>query len=131
MKRILLAGIIMLSSLISIAQSDTTGTESKEDTVRVGNFIIIKNNKGHDTYSDSIPPHLGDYTIINIPGAHEYREWHHKESKKNLSTNYLIFDLGFLNYNDQTDYSDPQTASFAARELPSKISSLLQANLLM
>ena len=43
MKRILLAGITMLSSLYTMAQTDTTGAGSKEDTVRVGNFIIIKN----------------------------------------------------------------------------------------
>ena len=113
MKRILLAGITMLSSLITIAQTDTTGKGSKEDTVFVGNFIIIRNNKEKNTNNDSIPPKGENYTIINVPGMHEYKEWKDENSKKNISTNYLIFDLGFLNYNDKTDYSDPQTAIFA------------------
>jgi hypothetical protein len=110
MKRILLAGITMLSSLYTMAQTDTTGTGSKEDTVRVGNFIIIKNKSEGNTHYDSIPPNSDNYTIV-IPGKHAYDEWRDHERSKNVSTNYLIFDLGFLNYNDQTDYSN---ASFAA-----------------
>jgi hypothetical protein len=107
MKQILLAGITMLSSLITIAQTDTTVKGNKEDTVFVGNFIIIKNNKDRNTHNDSLPPHREDYTIINIPG-HK----HYYGPEKNLSTNWLIFDLGFLNYNDKTDYSN--AGDFAA-----------------
>jgi hypothetical protein len=109
MKRILLAGITMLSSLITIAQTDTTVKGNKEDTVFVGNFIIIRNNKDRNTNHDSLPPRREDYTIINIPG-HIY---HHGDGgNKNISTNYLIFDLGFVNYNDKTDYSN--ATEFAA-----------------
>jgi hypothetical protein len=111
MKRILLAGITMLSSLLTFAQTDTSGTGSKEDTVRVGNFIIIKNKKEGNTYNDSLPPDRDHYTIITIPHIHHYEQ--HDNGSKNLSTNWLIFDLGFLNYNDRTDYSDPATAVFA------------------
>jgi hypothetical protein len=107
MKQILLAGITMLSSLITIAQTDTTIKGNKEDTVFVGNFIIIKNNKDRNTYNDSLSPKREDYTIINIPG-HK----HYSGAEKNLTTNWLIFDLGFLNYNDKTDYSNP--GNFAA-----------------
>src|SRR6478735_7627582 len=123
MKRILLTGITMLSCLIAMAQTDTTTPAakadttvkgSKEDTVFVGNFIIIRNNKDRNTYNDSLPTHGEDYTIINIPGKKAYDEWRNESRKKNVSTNYLIFDLGFLNYNDQTDYNDPATAAFAA-----------------
>lgn len=115
MKRIILAGTIMLFSIAAIAQNDTSGIGKKEDTVRVGNFIIIKNNKENNTNSDSIPPNPGNYTIINIPGGREYKEWKNRQSKKNLSTNYFIFDLGFANYNDKTDYTAPQTATFAGQ----------------
>ncbi len=114
MKRILLAGMAMLSSLLTIAQTDTTGTGKKEDTVRVGNFIIIKNQNEGNTYNDSLPPNRDHYTIINIPSIHhDYEEWHHHDKNQNITTNYLIFDLGFLNYNDRTNYSDPATAVFA------------------
>lgn len=121
MKRILLAGITMLSSLITMAQTDsaapaptadTTVKGNSEDTVVVGNFVIIRNDKDRNTYNDSLPPRGEDYTII-IPGKKAYDDWRESSRKKNVSTNYLIFDLGFLNYNDKTDYSDPATAAFA------------------
>ena len=111
MKRILLAGIIMLSSLITIAQTDTTSKGSKEDTVFVGNFIIIRNNKDRNTHNDSLPPRHEDYTIINIPGRKSYSS---SGGDKLISTNYLIFDLGFANYNDKTNYGSPEAADFAA-----------------
>jgi len=107
MKKILLAGITMLSSLITIAQTDTTIKGTNEDTVFVGNFIIIRNNKDRNTHNDSLPPNREDYTIIDIEG-HK----HYEGTEKNLSTNWLIFDLGFLNYNDKTDYSN--AGDFAA-----------------
>lgn len=110
MKRILLSGIILLSSLITIAQTDTSGTGNKEDTVRVGNFIIIRNKKEGNTYNDSLPPKQENYTIINIPGRHSYEGG--GGGNKTLSTNYLIFDLGFANYNDKTDYASAEAAKF-------------------
>jgi hypothetical protein len=108
MKRILLAGIIMLSSLITIAQTDTSGADNKTDTVFVGNFIIIRNGKEKNTNHDSLAPRRENYTIINLP----HRQSYEARKKRNISTNYLIFDLGFANYNDKTDYSAPQTADF-------------------
>ncbi|MEO8712912.1 MAG: outer membrane beta-barrel protein, partial [Parafilimonas sp.] len=46
---------------------------------------------------------------INLP----HRQSYEASKKRNISTNYLIFDLGFANYNDKTDYSASQTANFA------------------
>ncbi|MFT4153682.1 hypothetical protein [Parafilimonas sp.] len=111
MKRMLLTGIIMLSSLAIFAQTDTTGKPSTEDTVFVGNFIIIRNNKDRNTYNDSLPPRRGDYTIINIPKKSVYV--HAPRPNRFISTNYLIFDLGFANYNDKTVYGSPEAANFA------------------
>lgn len=118
MKKILLAGITMLSYFITIAQTDTSTTikhdtiapGNKGDTVFVGNFIIIRNGKEKDTNHDSVPPRRENYTIINIPGRRSYEGG---RSNRLITTNYLIFDLGFANYNDKTDYSAPQTAVFA------------------
>lgn len=103
----------MLSSLLTYAQTDTTGNDNKEDTVHVGNFIIIRNGRERNTYNDSVPPKRENYTIINIPGRRNYEAHRNERRSKTFSTNYLIFDLGFANYNDKTDYSSPQTATFA------------------
>ena len=111
MKQILLAGILMLASLITFAQNDTTH-KNNGDTVFVGNFIIIRNNKEKNTNADSMPPRREDYTIINIPrrGSYEVRR---PANNRTISTNYFIFDLGFANYNDKTDYSTGTAQSFA------------------
>jgi len=108
MKRIFLAVITMLSFLITNAQTDTTG--NKQDTVMVGNFIIIKNNKEGDTYNDSIPPNGRDYKILHLKERREYDD--RRSVRSRLSTNYLVFDLGFANYNDKTDYSSADVQSF-------------------
>ena len=115
MKRILLAGIVMLSSLATIAQTDTTSTPQTDttgnnsgDTVHVGNFIIIRKKGVNDDYN---PPKRSDYIIINIPHKGSYHsEENHKRSR--VSTNYLIFDLGFANYRDKTDYSSPEAMNY-------------------
>lgn len=109
MKRFLLSGIIMLYSLVSFSQQDTTHKNSG-DTVFVGNFIIIKNHKEGDTNQDSMPPKRENYLIINIPHR---RSYHAAPSNKTVATNYLIFDFGFANYNDKTDYGTGAAAAFA------------------
>ncbi len=111
MKQILLAGIIMLYSVVSFSQTDTTNNNNGSDTVQVGNFIIIRNHKEANTNYDSMPPRRNNYTIINIPRRREY-QGQSSNSRKTFTTNYLILDLGFANYNDKTDYSLPQTTAF-------------------
>ncbi|HYK46486.1 MAG TPA: outer membrane beta-barrel protein [Parafilimonas sp.] len=117
MKRILLAGFIMLSSLVTIAQTDTTGNSpgartdttgiNSGDTVRVGNFLIVRKKGATDNYN---PPKRSDYLIINIPHKHVYHS--ESPSRSRISTNYLIFDLGFANYRDKTDYSSQEAMDY-------------------
>ncbi len=96
MKRmyVLLAGCCF--ALSSLAQTDTTGKSNESDTIRVGGMIIIK--KGQ-TNGD-------EYEEVTI---------HHRKSDykpSNISTNWFIFDLGFANFNDQTDYAKAQSGGF-------------------
>jgi hypothetical protein len=87
MKRltILVAGMIFCAT--ASAQSDTTVQGKKSDTMRIGNIIIIK--RGKKNGSDSMNITMGRTT----------------RKKSKVSTNWGIVDLGFSNYNDQTDYS--------------------------
>lgn len=75
------------------AQSDTTKPSANADTLRIGNIIIVKgkndNKDGKDDNEDKVKV---------------YRKHHNKSS--NVSTNWMIIDLGFANYSDQTDYSN-------------------------
>ena len=77
----------------SFAQTDST--KATTDTIKVGNFIIIKNNKSREGGKSS------DVTVLRKP---------YKPTK--LSTNWFIFDLGFANVNDQTDYASADAKNY-------------------
>jgi hypothetical protein len=96
MKRmfILLTGCCF--ALMTLAQTDTTGNKNEGDTIRVGGMIIIKKGK---TNGD-------EYEEITI----HHRKNDYKPS--NISTNWFIFDLGFANFKDETDYAKAQSSGF-------------------
>ncbi len=75
---------------VAKAQSDSTKASQDRDTIRIGNIIIIKNGgKNEDEKTTG--------THINIG---------RKRPKKltNVSTNWMIFDIGLSNYQDETNY---------------------------
>jgi hypothetical protein len=80
---------------ITQAQSDTSKQE-QNDTIRIGKFIIIR--KGGDT------PNEGDTTRVRT---------RHRVEHPNVTTNWGIVDLGFTNYNDETNYSSAEAQQFA------------------
>ncbi len=88
-KRFLLIAALIIS-LASQAQTDTTGKSStgtnQNDTIHVGNMVIVRNGKND-----------ADSVII-----HTHHHNYYKPS--NINTNWVILDLGFANYNDQTNY---------------------------
>jgi hypothetical protein len=92
MKRILIAIVATGLSMAACAQNDSTATE-KVDTIKIGGMIIIKK---HDHNGDS--SHNDNEVTIEHHGRRNHRP-------SNLTTNWGILDLGFANYNDNTDYS--------------------------
>ena len=94
MKKLTLFAGTMIFCLAAMAQKDTTVTGNKSDTIRIGSIIIIKkgwiSKKNRDRHSDS--------TIIMGRNNAE------RKRSSNVSTNWWIFDLGFSNYNDNTNY---------------------------
>lgn len=93
MKQLACAILAMLCLQTTRAQSDTT-VPNQPDTVKVGNFIIIKKNKKSNDDNGN--------TNINIsinPGDNTNKKKHNT-----ISTNWLILDLGFANLRDKTDY---------------------------
>lgn len=77
-----------LCQLATAQLADSVPTKKKADTIRIGNIIIIKNGTKDN----------GDSSHLSVE----------KKPKKlsNISTNWLIVDLGFTNYSDMTDYSN-------------------------
>ena len=95
MKKItLLVGIVGFC-LSASAQKDTAITAKKSDTIRIGNIVIIKkgwiNKKNRDDHND---------TTIRM--GRNYKE---RKQQSNVSTNWWIFDFGFSNYVDKTNYA--------------------------
>ena len=92
MKTILLAALFSGLALTSFAQTDST---AKADTVRIGGMIIIK-KPGKDGNESR------DVTITT----------RRRHQLTNVSTNWFIFDLGFANYTDNTNYAMAQQSGF-------------------
>lgn len=91
MKRLYFLTAVCALSLSAFAQEpvkkDTTYNPAYNDTIRIGSILIIKRNK-NAAKSDSIQ-------IIKDNGH---------RSNSRISTNYGILDLGFANFDDQTNY---------------------------
>ena len=86
MKLFTLMALVFVCAITN-AQSDPQKKDN--DTIRIGNIIIIKNGKEGDNEKNN--------THITVE-----RKRHRKAS--NVSTNWGVVDLGFANYNDETNY---------------------------
>jgi hypothetical protein len=104
MKRlaIAVAGILLSGSLM--AQTDSTTHSQESDTVKVGNFIIIKKNKDGNSSSNSVWKDWDRNFDIKIERRNR--------ANRNVSTNWWIMDLGFTNYRDQTNYTAAQAGGY-------------------
>ncbi len=101
----ILPGIIALL-IGSTAFAQTDSTKQNSDTIRVGGITIIK--KGGEG---------------NEHGITFKRRIRSKPS--NVSTNWFIFDLGFTNYNDKTNYTSAETVAFAPTVAGNKLNKSL------
>ena len=84
--------ILLLATIgyctLAAAQTDST-TRKKSDTIRIGNIIIIKHGRNKDGKEIKVSMGKND-----------------KKRNSNISTNWWIVDLGFANYNDNTNYAN-------------------------
>jgi len=118
MKRVIIALAAMLLAGGTFAQvadssgstaTDTTGKE-RPDTLRVGNFIIVRESKSRS--------YNGDYysgghrkIILTSPHVHDYDHGYYS-GNNTFATNWLVFDLGFSNINDQTNYEEANKSDY-------------------
>jgi Outer membrane protein beta-barrel domain len=100
MKRIFTLCIALSIMITGFAQTDTTGKENpapEGDTIRIGGMIIIRKKGGKEEETQN----------------KEYKMRSRKSDKpSNLSTNWWIFDFGFSNYNDQSNYVNAAFSGF-------------------
>jgi hypothetical protein len=105
MKQSLFAWLGLIVCLGVNAQTDTTKPQSA-DTIKIGNMVIIKKNDGKEKKEEKKDNDNDDEgTSVEIKKRKDYK-------KSNVSTNWLIVDLGFSNVNDQTNYAAPATQAF-------------------
>ncbi|HEX8357896.1 MAG TPA: outer membrane beta-barrel protein [Segetibacter sp.] len=106
MKKLYTVVAALMVAAAGYAQTDSTKnnvdtTISRVDTIKVGNFIIIKKRR---TRTSDNTEKTGDNTEVTIERTPK------KPSK--ISTNWWIFDLGFANLNDKTNYADADAQAF-------------------
>jgi len=103
MKRIYTLSIALCTIITGFAQTDTTGTQNKppvDDTIRIGGMIIIRKAGSKDK---------------EIVRDKEYKMRNRRSNKpSNLTTNWWILDLGFSNYNDESNYVNAALTGFVA-----------------
>ncbi|MBY0476333.1 MAG: PorT family protein [Chitinophagaceae bacterium] len=110
MKQLLFSLLGLLLCLTGMAQSDTTKPQGA-DTIKVGNMIIIKRHDGKEKKEEKTKEDEDDDD--DDDNEEGFKVTKRKEYKKsNVSTNWLILDLGFSNLNDQTNYSSPAAQAF-------------------
>jgi hypothetical protein len=98
MKRILLMCIIACATMTTTAQTDSTAKKPQEDTIRIGGMVIIR--KG------------GDDKGVDIGRGPRVRDRKHYKPSA-VSTNWGIVDIGFSNYDDQTNYLSADAQAYA------------------
>jgi hypothetical protein len=104
MKRLVCAAACLLVAGMSFAQSDTT--DKSTDTVKVGNFIIVKKKNNNSSVSEDRD---NDRKERN---GYEYSIIRKSRRRNNISTNWWIMDLGFANMRDNTDFAFAQTGGY-------------------
>ena len=97
MKRITLLMLTCAIFMTASAQNDTTSPVKNNDTIRVGNILIIK--KGSKNKSDSSWGSKKGTTV-------EMGRKNYDKQNSKVTTNWFIVDLGFANFNDQTNYTN-------------------------
>jgi Outer membrane protein beta-barrel domain len=107
MKQVLLS-LSLLVGNFAIAQIDSVANQNN-DTLKVGNYYIIKKPSSSPTQDTSRATATKKYKkTIDIEFS-----WPAKSNKpQNIKTNWFIFDLGFTNLRDNTNYGDAQAAGY-------------------
>ena len=99
MKRIFTLCIALCTIMTGFAQTDTT-VKQAPDTIKIGGMVIIREQGG-------------PVADTSKRGNRIHFSRRNNDRPANISTNWWIVDLGFANYNDNTDYSSPGAQAIA------------------
>lgn len=96
--------IVSLVAMVCIALSSTAQSKQETDTIKVGNFVIIKKKGSDEVNTRTSKSSRENYNLLRV----ERRP----AKRKNLSTNWWILDVGFANMRDNTNYGFAQAGSY-------------------
>src|SRR6266498_3823524 len=99
MKRLFTLALVLCLALTGFTQVDST-KKDQPDTIKVGGMIIIRNHDGKNESSNDKKDNN-----VNI-GRRKY------DKTSNVSTNWWILDIGFSNYDDNSNYAAAQASFF-------------------
>lgn len=109
MKRIFILCMILCAMMTGFAQVDTTAKSPTDtvrkktaDTLNIGGMVIIREPGGRDDDSE-----VRKSRGLRISTRKK------EDTDADLSTNWWIFDIGFSNYNDRTDYGSAAAQAIA------------------
>jgi hypothetical protein len=108
MKRWTILAAFVFFTSFAFAQKDSSSIGSP-DTIKVGNFVIVK-KKTNNAVNIDINSDSKDHNVITINSP--FINHHKKRKSSNLSTNWWIFDLGFTNVRDNTNYTAAQSMGY-------------------
>ena len=93
MKRLITFLALVCMAVTGVAQ-DSTQTKPDNDTIRVGNIIIVRSGKDRTR------------------GYYDTTEKRFRYKKENITTNWMIVDLGINQVNDNTNYPQAIAAGY-------------------
>lgn len=96
MKTTILIVTGMLMAATSFAQTDSVKVEKKDDTIRIGGMIILKKGNADE------PKRV----TVTVGNPQKNRE------TSNISTSWFIFDIGFANWTDKTNYAQAKVDGY-------------------
>jgi hypothetical protein len=96
--------MLSMAAMICIALGSNAQSTQETDTIKVGNFVIIKKKGSEENTTGSSNKNKENYNLLRV----ERRP----AKRKNLSTNWWILDLGFANMRDNTNYGFAQAGSY-------------------
>ncbi|HUR66995.1 MAG TPA: outer membrane beta-barrel protein [Chitinophagaceae bacterium] len=101
MKKIFTLCLSLCLLVTAFSQTDTTGKQNspQNDTIRIGGITIIRKAGTHDRRI----VHDSDYKMRS----------RHSYTPSNVTTNWCIFDFGFSNYSDKTNYASLPAQAYA------------------
>ena len=104
MKRIFMLCAGLCALMTGFAQNDSTAKQ-KPDTIKVGGMTIIRERGKNDNVdiNDNRDHDRND---------HQYRR--RVNTRRTITTNWIIPDIGFSNYNDQTKYRNSDAVNAIA-----------------